>query len=321
MKPAEEVEKTCFQLDKLLEQCQAKILQVSLEVPGQQGLPRKKRIPFRALPVYAPPAAVVAPPKDAAEKSRFSEKSHPKKPLLLFLAAGVFLAAVVWQKRTPASSKIHSSFPLPYASTAGLANEKGVFSSIDPQRQLLFTFEFNQAKVKSVRKFSNPAASGLAKGAGSFWSTDAAGGYIYRHNIDKEYSISQTYANPDQSPSAIYWDGEYLWVSDLRTETIYQYSVNGSLVPTKQYTLPGIVPAGIHAANNVLWVLDAVSRKVYRYKTGALLTGLDWADLSPWLPSQGKATGFSADASAMWVITENPAALHRFDLKHLKFSK
>ena len=219
----------------------------------------------------------------------------------------------------PSSNQIAFGF-MSEPSTAGLAVKDGTLYTLDPTRGLLLAFAASQSELKvlAIRKFSGAAAGGLAWGEDCFWSTDPQNGRIYQHRLDSAYTVMTTYANPESHPSAIAWDGRYLWTSDARTETILQYSVDRALTPARQYTLPGMVPVGIHLEGGALWVFDELSRKAYTYGLGGVLAARDSIDFRDRLPANCRVTGFAADGASIWIVTENPAEIHRFDLRRLK---
>jgi len=191
-----------------------------------------------------------------------------------------------------------------------LAVRDGKVYTLDPRRGLLFILSSDLMEVLEVRKFPNPAMSGLAWGRDFLWSTDARAGRIYQHEHDSVFSLRKTFANPHHHPSAVYWDGKYLWTSDVRNQTIYQHTVGKALTLVGQYTLPGLSPVGLHRAGDLLWVFDGISRKVYRYRLGSLLSRHDAIDLDAWLPRHSQPTGFAVEGPHLWIVTENPAEVH-----------
>ena len=245
-----------------------------------------------------------------------------RRRLLLGLGAAVLAvlaaAKAVGDFQARRLKQLHQVFPLPYTNTSAIAEKAGLLYTLDPKRGLLFTFSEADLKVRSVQKFSNPALSGLALGEDSMWSTNSEAGEVYEHYLDPVFSVRNTFSNKESSPSAVYWDGRHLWTGDRRTETISQFSVDGVLTPVRQYTLAGIEPAGIHVSEGLLWVADGLSRKVYRYELGSLLGVRDYFDLGERLSPNCKITGFAVGEPYLWLMTENPAELHRFRLEGLE---
>lgn len=319
--------------------------------PAETGgaLPEAARQPSssRAVPATSPAAGAALVPAFPAPGGPFSEpppriacegRSSPAVPegigppaeaararrrRLAAWTAGAVLAVIAgakgvsdWQAHR--LKQIHQVFPLPYTNTSALAEKAGFLYTLDPKRGLLFTFGTGDLKVRSVQKFSNPALSGLALGEDSVWSSNAEAGEVYQHYLDPVFSVRNTFSNPESRPTAVHWDGRHLWTSDRRTETISQYSVDAVLTPVRQYTLAGIAPAGIHVSRGLLWIADTLSRKVYRYELGSLLSVRDYFDLGEWLSPNCRVTGFAVGESHLWLITENPAELHRFRLDGLE---
>jgi hypothetical protein len=205
---------------------------------------------------------------------------------------------------------------LSYTQTAGLAVKGQSIFSADPQRQLLFTLTRENGQIKAVQKFPNSFLSGLAAGADCLWSTDLE--RMYQHNLDPDYSVRRSYSNPSQAPEAIYWHDGFLWVGDSRTATVSKYAAGDSLSLAKQYALPGVTPAGFYISENLLWILDPAENRIARYMLGPTLNLVDFLDLASWTPAGSRTTGFTVDASDLFLVTENPAELHLIGLKNLK---
>ena len=62
---------------------------------------------------------------------------------------------------------------------------------------------------------------------------------------------------------------------------------------------------------------DAATLEVRRYRVGPMLVPVDATPLAAWLPNKAQPTGFAVDGARLWVITENPVQLHRFEQKGL----
>jgi hypothetical protein len=108
---------------------------------------------------------------------------------------------------------------------------------------------------------------------------------------------------------------------------VYRYlierSLNGtSLTPLNLYDLPGAAASGIYAANGLLWVLDSQSRRLtrYSYDTGSL-SAVDTVDLGPRLPADVAVSGLAVGGDFLWVLTAQPAVLHRFALRGLRWQR
>ncbi|MBI5244316.1 MAG: hypothetical protein HY922_11670 [Elusimicrobia bacterium] len=341
-----EEETTDAQKDKMIEDYQSRLSSIELDVPLIKDLaakkkpaiaepPQPKRSPEAALPEL--PQAVAAPEKAGEVQPHVQERIELpswadaraafRKPWLrraaaaaAFLAASALAlnAAARWQARRELRS--HQSFALPLARPAGLSVNGGILYTLDPARQLIFAFTASgsRLKIKAIEKFPVPADGGLAFGKDCLWSADTQSGRIFRHSLDPAYSVQTTFANPQSHPSAVYWDGRRLWTSDARTQTVFQYAVDRALTPLRQYTLSGISPAGMHLEGETLWVFDSLKRAANTYSPGGILAARETIDFNDRLPANCRVTGFAADEASAWIITENPAEIHRFDLQYLK---
>jgi len=309
---------------RFLEEFQARLSSVELNVPRLENLaPKRTQKPVMDL------RAAVRP---RAKRNAAAWRPRLKWTLLAAALAALCVAALRSAARwaSSGSPRAHRSFALPLASTAGLAAKDGALYTLDPARGLLaaFTAAGSELKVISMRMFSGAAAGALAWGEDCIWSTDAQNGRILRHRLDADYTVATAYANAESRPTAVYWDGSHLWASDARTETILRYGVDGVLTPQRQYALPGMVPAGIRLEEGaargsgpkgaVLWVFDSLSRRAYAYGVDGMLAARDSIDFRGRLSPGCRVTGFAQDGGFIWIVTENPAELHRFDLRYLK---
>ena len=137
--------------------------------------------------------------------------------------------------------------------------------------------------------------------------------------------MRRIYATPTRLPSALAGDIENLWAADAKAGVLYRYlighSLNGvSLTPLNQYNLAGATAAGLHAADGRLWVLDSQSRRLTRYNYDAgTLSAVDSADLGARLPTGAAVSGLVVGGDCLWVLTAEPAVLHRFALRELRW--
>lgn len=242
-----------------------------------------------------------------------------RKTLAVGLAAAVAMSVLFWSLarwRGLAAERAQRFFPLPLAGAAALAEEGGQLHALDPKRGLLITLKLESGApvISMIRKLPNPSATGLAAGSGVLWTAESRG-ILRRHAPDKELSVTLTFANPESSLSALFWDGRSLWAADSRTETLFEFTPGNSLLPAGQYTLAGLAPAGLSVSGRVLWVLDGPSKKIQRFRLGGVLSTDGSADLTPWLKSGSRAAGFIVSDEWVWILSENPAGLHRLDAR------
>lgn len=265
--------------------------------------------------VFDEPAAQAQAQPRASKRLAFP--SPQRKTLAAVLAAAAALGVLFWGQarwRGLDAERTHRFFPLPLAGAAALAEGGGRLHALDPKRGLLITIrlESGAPTISMIRKLPNPAAAGLAAGSGVLWTSESRG-LLRRHELDKELTIAQTFANPESLLGALHWDGRSLWAADSRTETLFEFTPGSSLVPAGQYTLAGLLPTGLRVSGRVLWVLDGLSRKIQRFSLGGILSSEGSADLSPWLKPGSRATGFIVSEEWVWLLSENPAGLHRLD--------
>ncbi|HAM34453.1 MAG TPA: hypothetical protein DEB40_13755 [Elusimicrobia bacterium] len=264
-----------------------------------------------------PPRAVVSKPGSRAPR-RF--------PWPYALAAALMLAAAAsWWGYRETALPAHQAFALAPAQLRGLVLRDNRLYSTDPQSQILMGFKADGRKLKAEGKLANPVLGQMAWIDGAFWSSSLGREVLYQHGAGPEHGVSRTYTTPNRHPFALCSDGDDLWVGDSQSNLAYRYLIGHSLTgtaltPLNQYTLPGGAPAGLHAADSLLWVLYSQSRHLarYRYDSGTIKP-VDETDLSLWLPLVHPVAGMTADSSTLWVLTDSPTTLHRFDLRQLRW--
>ena len=282
-------------------------------------------------------AVVVEPPHAPGRHSSFPDELTPRpiatpaaprkflraalRPIAMALAA----AAVViwWSYRQLAEPAAYQAFPFSAQAPRGLAWSDGRLVAADAQSQALLFFDADGKKLASSASLSNPALSALTWADGAFWSTQQDRSAIFQHDADAEHRIRRIYATANRHPLALASDNENLWVSDAQVAVVYRYligrSLNGtSLTPLSQYNVEGGPAAGLYAGDGLLWVLDTQSRHLRRYRYDAgTLTAVDTLDLGLRLHDAGGLAGMTVGQDCLWVLTSNPAALHRFALGEL----
>ncbi len=266
------------------------------------------------------PAAVpVNPLRPAPEPPTADYAPAPGRGLAPWLAALLVaaLAGGAWVLAGRLQLKSgHRVVALPLSSAVGLARRGPVLYSFDRARMRMAAIDSAAGGVISLKSFPHGPASGIAASPEKLWSADADG-FLHEHRLDDEYSVRRTFANPDRRPSALHWDGSHLWIADARTNSLYEYTVGASLVPARQFTLPpGVAPVGLHVESGLVWVLDANSRAIRRFRARALLEPVDSMNLRPWISAPRAPTGMVV-GEHLWISSDGPAELHRFELRKL----
>ncbi|MBI4425336.1 MAG: hypothetical protein HY554_16525 [Elusimicrobia bacterium] len=291
------------ELDRVLEEARLKLTELRLEIPELEVVP-----PPDSPPARSPPAVKAeAPPRW-------------RRADLLLGSLGLLLAAWVGLLWSGASgARPRRSFPLPMGAAIGPVVRDGTLLVLDPARQLLLTLG-RQGQVQGVARFDGPAIAGLAATEDGFWST-ASGGRIASHERGEGFPARKVYRNPHRTPRAVAWDGATLWVSDPVAQSVYQFAPKDSLLPLREVPLAGLKPAGLHRSEDLLWVLDGPTRTVYRYRVGPMPTLVDQLPLGAWLDPQARVSGMAVAGDALWLLTEPPVTLHRFDVKELRWTR
>jgi len=260
----------------------------------------------------APPRRPVAPDPEAVESRGYPIAAWLGAALLAAVAGAGWIAVERFQGRNS-----HRVVALPLSSSVGLAGRGIVLYTYDRARMRTAAIDMTTGGLLSVKEFPNVLASGLAASADKLWSADM-NGFIYEHALTDDYAVRRTFANPNRRPSALHWDGSHLWIADARTNSLYEYTVGASLVPARQFTLPpGMAPVGLHVEKGLVWVLDGNSRAIYRYRARALLEPVDSMSLQPWMAAPRRPSGMVVGDKELWISTDGPAELHRFDARKL----
>lgn len=274
----------------------------------------------------APPPAA-QPPQSNKPQPVPPSPGNGKKAALWSAAALLLLSGLlIWRGKSRQPPPLHVSFPLPLGRMTGLLAKGNSLLTIDTDKQALVAMSTEEGRILSREKFPNPSLRGFAWGQESFWSSDLESGFIYRHAPAEPHALINAFPT-SRSVSVLHHDGQSLWAGDARSEIVYHYALSGKgpaekLALQAQYALPGIAVGGFHRADDVLWVLDCLGRKVIRYRLASeRLTRLDAADLSSWLAPASEIAGFAVEQGRLWLIADNPAALHRFELSRLSWEK
>jgi hypothetical protein len=239
----------------------------------------------------------------------------------ILLLSAVLAGLMLWRRAPKVGDGTHAAFPLPPGRKTGLVLNGGTLVTIDSQSQNLTALAPDDGRIVSQQKFPNPSLSGLAWGHGSYWSSDTETGFVFRHRPEPPFGLLQGTPLPGHAVSVLFDDGEDLWVGDARSDTIYRYKIAGDeLTLRTQYSLPGVAVGGLYFSEQTLWVLDSLARKIRRYRVEDQAVPLDSFDLGHWLSLDSEAAAFAVDPSFFYLLTENPAALHRFDLKRISWS-
>lgn len=326
------------QLRKLLERYRDRAAAITLEMPELQALaaragvdaapapqptaPAAEREPERAPPPRLPEPPRLPPPPRPPARDDDEPAQEKGGSLTAWLVAAVAAAFLVsgWAVTSRVQRKnSHWMSALPLKSVVSLARREGTLYSFDRAAGQLAALDAATGAVISLKRFPNGSANGLAASSDRLWSADA-NGILYEHRLEDDYPVRRTFANPNRRPSALHWDGAHLWIADARTNSLYEYTVGASLVPARQFTLPpGVAPVGLHVANGVVWVLDANGRAIRRFRARALLEPIDSMDLKPWIPAPATPTGMVVGEQALWISSDGPAELHRFDPRKLSW--
>jgi hypothetical protein len=198
-------------------------------------------------------------------------------------------------------------------------------AAVDADNQALIFFNAEGRKLGTAERFPNQAPAGLSWADGDFWSTEKGRSAISLHDQTPEHGVRRIYATPTRSPAALAGDNENLWVADAQAAVVYRYllghSLNGtSLTPLNQYNLTGAPAAGLHVADGKLWELDSQSRRLTRYSyDAATLSPEDSVDLGSRLPAKAAISGLAVGGDYLWILTAEPAVLHRFALRELRW--
>jgi hypothetical protein len=246
----------------------------------------------------------------------------------LWAALSLAVAAIIWSSFPSLGIKSpYRAFVLPGTAARGLAWQEGRLAAVDAESQSLLLWDIDGKRLKSAEHFSNPAPVDLVWADGAFWSTEVGSHAILQHDPDPQHGIRRSFDTPNRWPSALAADNEDLWAADATAAVVYRYligrSLNGtSLTPLNLYDLPGATAAGLYAANGLLWVLDSQSRRLtrYSYETGSLLAA-DAVDLAERLPAGAAVSGLVVGGQYLWVLSADPAVLHRFALQGLRWQR
>lgn len=295
--------------------------------PGPVPLSQEPQAPPQLGLLQTPPPETV-PAREASPAAGRTPLSKRWKLALGLCATGAAIAILIlWRGGKAPAPDPHVSFSLPLGRMMGLVAQDSALLTVDTDKQALVKMAAATGQILSREKFPNPSLRGFAWGQGSFWSSDQESGFIYRHTPQEPHSLINAFPT-SRAVSVLHHDGQTLWASDARSEIVHRYTLAGKAADEKlsrqgEYSLPGIVVGGFYQEDGVLWVLDSLSRKLRRYRleAGGKLSLLDMIDLGPWLAPNSEIAGFTVEGASLWLIADNPASLHRFNLSGLSWTQ
>lgn len=216
-----------------------------------------------------------------------------------------------WQNWSQARSAV-LSFHLPLVEPVGLGLRDGGLVSLDRARGLLFWLNRDDLSVRAVEPVDVKTADALTWIGGELWTADLASGLIRRHGARSGRPVVQESPDPYRSPSSLSAEGASLWVLDAAAGSIEEHERGPALALRRRYPI-GDFPATVAAVEGRdLWIVDARSRnlKRYRIQDGTLFETGAWV-LEGKLPRRGPAAGLVADGPNLWLLTRQPAMIHR----------
>jgi len=240
-------------------------------------------------------------------------------------ALALAAAALWWGYSRFEEAPTYRSFSLARTAVGGLAWREGRLVIADSEDRLLLLYGVDGQRIETKESINASDLAGLAWADGSFWSTGRGRSAIFQHDHTPEHGVRRIYAAPNRLPAALAGDNENLWTADAQAAVVYRYlighSLSGvSLTPLNQYNLTGAPAAGLYAAEARLWVLDSHSRRLTRHSYDAgTLSAVDAVDLASRLPAGAAVKGLVAGGDFLWVLTAEPATLHRFALRGLSW--
>jgi hypothetical protein len=281
--------------------------------------------PAPELPAWEQPSLRESGPPERPASAPVPAPKPPRrdgKPAALALLASL-AAALVWGLLNFADEPAYRAFSLSRTQVRGLAWREGKVVVADAEERFLLLYKEDGRRLDSKESIDSSDLSDLCWADGAFWSTKPGRRAIFQHDDPPEHGVRRIYATPGRLPAPLAGDNENLWAADAAAAVLYRYlighSLNGvSLTPLNQYNLPGGTAAGLHISEGRLWVLDAGSRRLTRYAYDAgTLSAQDSVELGLRLPSGATIHGMVAGGDYLWVLTSEPAVLHRFALKSL----
>jgi hypothetical protein len=280
--------------------------------------------PAPELPAWEQPSLRESgPPQRPASAPVPAPKPPRRNWKLAALALAALAAGLGWSLLNFADEPAYRAFSLSRAEVRGLAWHEGQVVVADAAERFLLLYGDDGRRLDSEESINSEDLSDLCWADGTFWSTKPGRSAIFQHGEPPEHGVRRIYATPGRLPAALTGDNENLWAADAKAAVLYRYlighSLNGvSLTPLNQYNLPNGIAAGLHASQGLLWVLDAESRRLTRYGYDAgTLSARDSAELGARVPAGSVIHGLAAGGDYLWVLTAQPATLHRFALKSL----
>jgi len=152
--------------------------------------------------------------------------------------------------------------------------------------------------VLTPDRIVNTYPTGLTWDGTYFWSCNASGDKIYKHNNDATLSIAGEYNSPSLRPSGLAWDGSNLWSCDDWSDKIYKHNMDSTLSVDNEYDSPGSAPSGLTWDGTNIWSSNShfMSYEIYKHNMDDELS-VETTYSAP----INRPSGLAWDGSNIWV--------------------
>lgn len=155
--------------------------------------------------------------------------------------------------------------------------------------------------------YSNPTS--IAYDGSHIWVTDWVTQSFYMHNVDKMFSMAQTFYLQDSHPTGISFDGDYVWSSNSWESIVFKHKLDKSLTVIETYQTPGPEPSGLYWDGVYLWICDIGQAKIY--KTRVTNEGL--STIAVYESPGNNPVGLFSDGQYYWVGDSETNRIYRLD--------
>ena len=127
--------------------------------------------------------------------------------------------------------------------------------------------------------------------------------------------IKSSFNTPQNYPSGLTWDGEYLWITDFQTDKIYKLDKSGNIIHTIES--PAYRPVGLAFDGEYLWCSDTkgLIPEGDEYHRGRIykIDPENGQIIHSMLAPSSSPAGITWDGEYLWCVDDLNRTLIRFD--------
>ncbi|MFH1957290.1 MAG: LamG-like jellyroll fold domain-containing protein [bacterium] len=182
----------------------------------------------------------------------------------------------IYKHNMDATLSVAETYDVYYYGMRGLAwDEANIWSCYHYSSGGLNVYEINKHNMDDTLSFNDQywisGRYGLTWDGANIWSCNYGSGEIYKHNMDVDLTVSNTYDSPDSYPSGLTWDGTNIWSCYEYSNRIYKHNMDVDLSTAATFNSPSSYPTGLAWDGTNIWSCvggDGETDEIYRHRLG-----------------------------------------------------